>query len=78
MKNDSNDSNDLGTHIAITVVNARNEVGFTQAELARRMGTTQSAVARLESGQGGLPTLRTLMRAAEAMGGKIRFELEHR
>ena len=49
---------------------ARLAAGLTQAELARRMGTTQSAVARLEA-RGANPRLRTLERAVRATGRHI-------
>lgn len=39
------------------------------------MGTTQSAVARLESGRG-KPSMRTLERYAAATGSKVRVVLE--
>ena len=45
-----------------------------QAELARRMGTSQSAIARLESGQT-LPSTKTLLRYAEATGSKFHLRL---
>ena len=32
------------------LIDARNEAGLTQSEVAKRMGITQSAVARIESG----------------------------
>ena len=41
------------------VYRLRTEAGLTQAELAERMGTTQSAIARMEGG-GTRPTLETL------------------
>ena len=41
------------------VYRLRTEAGLTQAELAQRMGTTQSAIARMEGG-GTRPTLETL------------------
>ena len=45
----------------------RSEAGLTQAELAKRMGTTQSAIARMEGG-GVRPTLDTLEKLASAVG----------
>ena len=46
---------------------ARLAAGLTQAELARRMGTTQSAVARLEA-KGANPRVHTLQSAVRATG----------
>lgn len=48
----------------------RIEAGLTQAELAERMGTTQSAIARMEGG-GVRPTLETLERLAHAVGAEL-------
>lgn len=48
----------------------RTEAGLTQAELAARMGTTQSAIARTEAG-GARPTLETLERLAAAIGAEL-------
>lgn len=48
----------------------RTEAGLTQAELAHRMGTTQSAIARMEAG-GTRPTLETLERLATAIGQEL-------
>jgi transcriptional regulator with XRE-family HTH domain len=49
---------------------ARAVAGLTQAELARRLGTTQPAVARLER-PGANPTVRTLDRALRATGHRL-------
>ncbi len=51
--------------LARELIAARVRAGFTQAELAQRMGTTQSAIARLESGAQ-LPSVKTLLRFAKA------------
>ncbi|HUP69366.1 MAG TPA: helix-turn-helix transcriptional regulator [Acidimicrobiales bacterium] len=48
----------------------RTDAGLTQAELAERMGTTQSAIARMEGG-GSRPTLETLERLAKAVGAEL-------
>ena len=64
--------------VAKAVIAARNRAGLTQAELARKMGTTQPVVARLEGGRI-RPSLRTLQRLAQATGSRlmIRFEPCH-
>lgn len=60
--------------IAAELVKARARAGLSQAEVARRMGTTQSVVARLESGQA-LPSTKTLLRFAEATGSRVHVRL---
>jgi ribosome-binding protein aMBF1 (putative translation factor) len=60
--------------IAAELVRARVRAGLSQAELAARMGTSQSAVARLESGQT-LPSTKTLLRYAKATGSKLHVRL---
>lgn len=55
---------------AETVRNARLRAGITQAELARRLSTTQSAIARLEA-PGANPTVATLERALTATGHRL-------
>ena len=57
------------------VAKARARSGLSQAELAKRMKTTQSAVARLESGRG-LPSTRTLARFAKATGHRLKVSFE--
>ncbi|HUR89752.1 MAG TPA: helix-turn-helix transcriptional regulator [Ramlibacter sp.] len=55
---------------------ARTEQGLTQAEVAERIGTTQSAVARMESGHGKhSPSIATLSRYAQALGCKLEIRL---
>ena len=51
--------------LAHELIAARVRAGLTQAELAQQMGTTQSAIARLESGAQ-LPSVKTLLRFAKA------------
>jgi ribosome-binding protein aMBF1 (putative translation factor) len=60
--------------ISAELLRARLRAGLSQAELAARMQTSQSATARLESGQT-LPSTKTLLRFAEATGSKIRIRL---
>jgi transcriptional regulator with XRE-family HTH domain len=52
----------------------RVELGLSQTEVAARMGTSQSAVARLESGQADL-RLSTLERYAAALGQRLNWNL---
>ena len=52
------------------LVGARTAAKLTQAELARRLATTQSAVARLEGGRVS-PSFATLRRYAEATGTRL-------
>ena len=58
------------------ILRARAEAGVTQAELAARIGTTQSAVARLETGLGKhSPSIGTLKRYASALGYRLQVRL---
>ena len=58
------------------VLKARAASGLTQAELAARVGTTQSAIARLESGTPKhSPSIVTLQRYARAMGYRVEVKL---
>jgi predicted transcriptional regulator len=63
--------------IARELIAARTRAGLSQAELAERMGTSQSTIARLESGST-LPSMRTLTRYAEATGSRAVVKLEAR
>ena len=58
--------------LASALIGARSRAGLSQTELARRMGTSQAAIARMESGRY-LPSGRTLQRFAEATGTTLRI-----
>jgi len=60
--------------ISAELVRARVRAGLSQSELASRMGTSQSAIARLESGST-LPSTKTLLRFAKATGSKVQVRL---
>ena len=60
--------------IAAELIKARVRAGLSQTELAARMGTSQSTIARLESGQT-LPSTKTLLRYAKATGSKFQVRL---
>ena len=53
----------------------RKKAGLTQAQVARRMGTTASAVSRMESADSGNLTLDSLERYARAVGAEMRLSL---
>jgi DNA-binding XRE family transcriptional regulator len=56
------------------LIRARTKARLSQADLAKKIGTTQSAIARLEGG-GVSPSLSTLRRYAEATGTRLHLEL---
>ena len=60
--------------VARAVIEARTNCGLTQAQLAERMQTSQSYIARLENGTV-LPTMKTFLKVAEATGTRAKFEL---
>lgn len=57
------------------VIKKRLEVGLSQEALAKKIGTKQSAIARLESGKVN-PTLSFLSNVAEALNGKLTVSLK--
>lgn len=61
--------------LAQAIIEARMKAGLTQEELAARMQTSQSAIARLESGRT-IPSARTLARFAKATGTRLRISFE--
>lgn len=61
--------------LAHAMIAARANAGLTQEELAKRMDTSQSAIARLESGRM-KPSARTLERFAKATGTQLRITFE--
>jgi len=63
--------------IASAVVEVRNRAGLTQKQLARKMGTSQPVVARLESGRS-QPSMRTLKKLAKATGSRLLIRFESR
>ncbi len=56
------------------MISARAAAGLTQEALAERMGTTQSAIARLEGGRVS-PSVETLRKYAKAVGKRLRVEM---
>lgn len=67
---------DADLSIAKLIIEARTRAKLTQVELAERMGTSQSAITRLE--RGATPNLSTLRRLAEATGNELKISFEQR
>jgi len=61
--------------IASVLIEARVRANLSQQQLAERMGTSQSTIARLESGTA-KPSFTTLERIAKATGTQVRISLE--
>lgn len=61
--------------LASAMIQARKRAGLTQAELAKEMETSQTAIARMESGRA-LPSGTTLKRFARATGTRLRITFE--
>ncbi|MEO8877080.1 MAG: helix-turn-helix transcriptional regulator [Polyangiaceae bacterium] len=60
--------------LARMLIAARVRAGLTQADVAKRMHTTQSVIARLESGKQ-KPSLATLEKYAKATKSQLKVEL---
>lgn len=69
--------NELGPEfeLARMLVEARTRAGLTQTQLAARMKTKQSVIARLEGGRVH-PSIRTLQKIAQATGTRLRISFD--
>ena len=65
----------LEYQLADQMLKARSRAGLTQDAVAQRMGTTKSAVSRLESASKHAPSLATLKRYAGAVGCELQVKL---
>ena len=61
--------------LAEKIRQARHESGLSQKEVAQRIGTTQSAVARLESGNYERLSLSTLIKVTRALNRRLSLEI---
>ncbi len=57
------------------IIRRRIERGFTQQDLARRVGTKQAAISRLESGRSN-PTVSFLRHVADALNNELDISLK--
>ena len=62
--------------VAIQLASLRKESGMSQKELARRVGTSQQQISRLESTAYEGHSLSMLRRVADALGAKVHVEIE--
>jgi len=60
------------------MLKARERVGLTQTALARKIGTKQPALSRLERGGSEKPTIETLKKIADALDAKLIVKLQPR
>lgn len=61
--------------LALAIITARTRAGLTQSQLAKKMKTSQSVIARLEGG-GVNPSTKTLASLARATGTRLRINFE--
>lgn len=57
-------------------IKAREKAGITQAELAKKIGTKQPALSRLETGRFAKATLETLNKIADALDMRLVVKLQ--
>jgi len=60
------------------MIRAREKSGVSQAELARRVGTRQSVISRLERGAFSKATLETIKKVADALDMRVEIKLRHK
>ena len=69
------DALELEYQVASQMLRARARAGLTQDAVAAKMGTTKSAISRLESAGKHAPSLATLKRYADAVGCDLQVTL---
>ena len=67
---------DIFSEIREQLVEARNNTGITQKELAQKTGLTQALISRIESGKSH-PTIETLKKIADGLGLRLVVSLEN-
>jgi DNA-binding XRE family transcriptional regulator len=69
------DSLELEYQVVDQLLKARTRAGLTQDAVAERMGTSKSAISRLESAHKHAPSLNTLQRYTRAVGCVLQIKL---
>lgn len=65
----------LRAKVALRIAELRRERGLSQADLAKRMRTTQQAISDIETFRHDNVTLLTLQKIAQALGGRLTVDL---
>ena len=73
--NEAYEALELEYELASQLLKARTRAGLTQDAVAERMGTTKSAISRLEGSGKHAPSLTTLQRYARAVGCNLQVRL---
>jgi len=73
--NEAYEALELEYRLVAQLLKARMKAGLTQDAVAARMGTTKSAISRLETAGRHAPSLNTLKRYAEAVGCALQVKL---
>jgi ribosome-binding protein aMBF1 (putative translation factor) len=60
------------------MIKGRERTGISQAELARRIGTKQSVISRLERGAFSKATLETIKKVADALDMRLELRLHQK
>jgi hypothetical protein len=63
-------------YVAFQLIEKMAETNLSKAEMARRMETSRSALDRLLDPDNSSVTLQTLQSAVQALGGRLKIELE--
>ena len=69
-KRTSSNIEDLAFQISLMITEARVKTGLTQTQLAKKMGTKQPSIARVEN-RGVLPSLDFLQKMSKALGTNL-------
>lgn len=65
----------INAHVAQLIYDARTQLGYSQTELAKKIGTTQSVISRLEDAEYEGHSLSMLNRIAFALNRQIKIDL---
>ena len=69
------DNNSIEYKVVREIIKVRHELNLTQEQLAELVGTKQSNISRLESGEYN-PTIEFLSKVAQAMGKTLEIRLQ--